>query len=48
MGSSIHTIKINSIEGLEVLEQLNSFLNGKLTSHWGEQTLEFDNKFGKG
>lgn len=48
MSSSIHIIEIDSIEGLEVLEQLNSHLKGNLTSQWGEHTLEFDNELGKG
>ncbi len=41
-------IEIYSIDGVEILEQLNVFLKGKLTNQWGEHTLEFDNELGKG
>ncbi|WP_299257736.1 AraC family transcriptional regulator [uncultured Aquimarina sp.] len=41
-------IEIHSIDGAEILEQLNVHLKGKLTDQWGEHVLEFDNEFGKG
>jgi len=41
-------IEIHSIDGVEILEQLNAHLKGKLTDQWGEHVLEFDNEFGKG
>ncbi|XLS30571.1 helix-turn-helix domain-containing protein [Flavobacteriaceae bacterium M23B6Z8] len=31
-----------------LLEELNKHLNGSLTTEWGEQTLQFENHFGKG
>ncbi|SEL95469.1 AraC-type DNA-binding protein [Aquimarina amphilecti] len=41
-------IKINSIDGTKILEQLNSYLKGTIVSQWGEHVLEFDNELGKG
>ena len=41
-------IEINSIDGAEILEQLNTFLQGTITEQWGEYVLEFDSSFGKG
>ncbi|KZS38887.1 AraC family transcriptional regulator [Aquimarina aggregata] len=41
-------IEIHSIDGAEILEQLNLYLEGKLINNWGEHVLEFDNKLGKG
>ncbi|TSE09155.1 AraC family transcriptional regulator [Aquimarina algiphila] len=41
-------IEIHSIDGVEILEQLNVHLKGKLTNQWGEHVLEFDNELGKG
>lgn len=41
-------IEINSIDGAEILEQLNTFLQGTITEQWGEYVLEFNGKLGKG
>ncbi len=41
-------IDIRSVDGAEILEQLNVFLKGNLRQQWGEHVLEFDNEFGKG
>ncbi|KAA1242706.1 AraC family transcriptional regulator [Aquimarina sp. RZ0] len=41
-------IEIHSIDGVEILEQLNAHLKGKLTDQWGEKVLEFNNEFGQG
>ncbi|PKV50208.1 AraC-like DNA-binding protein [Aquimarina sp. MAR_2010_214] len=41
-------IEIHSIDGAEILEQLNIHLKGELTDQWGEYVLEFDNELGKG
>ncbi|AXT57175.1 AraC family transcriptional regulator [Aquimarina sp. AD1] len=41
-------IEIHSIEGSEILKQLNDYLKGEVEEQWGEYVLRFDNKFGKG
>ncbi|MBQ4820561.1 AraC family transcriptional regulator [Aquimarina sp. MMG016] len=41
-------IEIRSVDGAEILEQLNNYLKGNLKHQWGECVLEFDNEFGKG
>ncbi|WP_299894196.1 helix-turn-helix domain-containing protein [uncultured Aquimarina sp.] len=41
-------IEIRSIDGAEILQQLNEFLDGNIVEQWGEYILEFDNRFGKG
>ncbi|MBP2830739.1 helix-turn-helix transcriptional regulator [Aquimarina sp. U1-2] len=41
-------IEINSIDGAEILKQLNHHLKGDITQRWGEHILEFDNELGKG
>ncbi|MBQ0733382.1 AraC family transcriptional regulator [Aquimarina celericrescens] len=41
-------IEINSVDGAEILKQLNRHLNGELTQRWGEHILEFNNELGVG
>lgn len=41
-------IEIRSIDGAEILKQLNVFLEGDIKEQWGERILEFDNTYGKG
>ncbi len=41
-------IQISSIDGWQILEQLNNQLNGKITEQWGESVLEFDGEYGSG
>lgn len=41
-------IEINSIDGAEILKQLQTYLKGTLNEQWGEYVLEFDGELGKG
>lgn len=41
-------IEIHDINGIAIIEQLNTHIQGKITEEWGEYVLEFDNELGKG
>ncbi|UZO81100.1 AraC family transcriptional regulator [Aquimarina sp. ERC-38] len=44
----MRTIEIHSVDGAEILEQLNQHLHGNLKEQWGEYVLEFKNDWGSG
>ena len=44
----MRTIEIHSVDGAEILEQLNQYLSGELKEQWGEHVLEFNCEWGSG